>query len=184
MEFYRVYHDESISPYDEVDGFLAGDPYRQLNLNPNTERGGSELGNIFQQHLDWNNTESTPFVSMYKSPHTALITAKAWERRGKENVRVASIDRDTLANHGYIWYRDVRKLARKLNLWIREEIWQSTVFEMIVYHQIPAEAVSEIYTVDGFEEYLRSLFSRVPKITTLITDHQQGINATLSKKPR
>lgn len=152
MQFYRVYHSGSVSQYDDVDGFLAGDPNRDLDFNPTTRRERTELTQLLDQHLDWYNREPTPFISMYKNLQTAIETAKAWERKGKWNVRIASIDRDTLESYGYVRYRNVRRLAGKLGLWIEREIWQSTENELIVFRQIPAGAVTRIETVSDFEQ--------------------------------
>lgn len=152
MQFYRVYHSGSISQYDDDDGFLAGDPNRDLDFNPRTQREKTELTQLLEQHLDWYNRDRTPFISMYKKLQTAIETAKAWERRGKRNVRIAGIDRDALENYGYVRYRNVRRLAGKLGLWIDREIWQSTENELIVFRQIPAGAVRTISTVRDFEQ--------------------------------
>jgi hypothetical protein len=55
-------------------------------------------------------------------------------------VIIYKIDMDDACER--VEYRDVRRLAKKLNLWIEEEAWHNSEHEWIFLNRIPDSAVA------------------------------------------
>ena len=85
------------------------------------------------------------FLSVYSDRETAWAEAKRRERRGRVEVRILEIDVSQCPK-GTMQYRNVRKLAKKLGVWIPDEAWHNSLYEYVFLHRIPSDAiVQEFY---------------------------------------
>lgn len=141
VKYYRVQDNSSATHFNEEDGFIAGDPELQLRMF--TPRNPSEVRNLFNaldSHLDLSDTTPSPFISVYTNVKTAVNSAIARVKDGKKGVFIAYIDVEDI---GGLYYRQVRKVAEEIGLWIQPRAWGNSQEEFIFLHHLPAEAITK-----------------------------------------
>lgn len=142
--FYRVVDEFSqtrVAGY----GLLAADSRSFITFEPrnNTKRRLS-LEMELHNHLNWANREPTVFISVYSDQDTAWAEARRRERSGRTKVTVMTINVSKCAfdcTHKRLEYRNVRKLASKLEIWIDDGAWHNSEHEWIFLHRIPSHAI-------------------------------------------
>lgn len=138
--FYRVIDETSQSRFTNRYGLLAADSRTPATFDPRncTERAivRTELDN----HLHWARDVPTVFLSVYSDRETALAEANRREKRGRVEVRILEIDVSQCPK-GTMQYRNVRKLAKKLGVWIPDEAWHNSLYEYVFLHRIPSGAI-------------------------------------------
>jgi len=132
---YRVYDDQSVSRFDEVDGFLAGNPNAAFNRN----RYWAKF--VVRRHMHWGNRRPTPFISVTASRAKALHYATQREKMGHRDVSIAKIDTAKLRASGVIFYH-MASLVKKTGARIDPVAWNYS--EYLCMWRIPPEAVVEV----------------------------------------
>jgi hypothetical protein len=137
--FYRVEDADSSARYVEGKGILAADTETVVHF---ANKGDTLLRQV-KQHLHWGNRRPTPFISTYCYKSAAWREAKRRAERGKEDVAVYKIDMNRARERAE--YRDIRRLASELGLYIEPNAWNNSEHEWIFLHCVPEEAVVELW---------------------------------------
>jgi hypothetical protein len=130
--FYRVFDDESVSQYDQDDGFCAS----RKAFYPN--RHWAKF--VVERHMDWGNRCSSPFISVTSSYDKALTYLAQREQMGR-NAWIAKVDVQILEQEGVRFWH-MQTLAKRVGAYIEPVAWNES--EWLCLHQIPAQAVVEI----------------------------------------
>jgi hypothetical protein len=133
--FYRVEDEDSSARYIAGKGIIAGDEKTVVRF----ANQGAALRAQVDQHLDWSNRNPTPFISTYCEESVAWEEVERRVKRGKKDVIIYKIDMDDTFER--VQYRDVRLLAKKLDLWITDDAWHNSKHEWIFLHRVPENAV-------------------------------------------
>lgn len=133
--FYRVEDEHSRARYIQGEGIFAEDTNTVVHF---AVRGTALL---VERHLDWANRRPTPFISTYCEESVAWSEANRRVARGKEDVRVYTIDMDE--SYDPAEYRNVRPLAKRLGLYINNNAYNNSMYEWIFLHRVPDSAVVE-----------------------------------------
>ena len=133
--FYRVEDEHSRARFIDGEGICAEDTNTVVHF---ANRGFTLLDQV-EQHLNWANRRPTPFISTYCEESVAWSEASRRVARGKEDVRVYTIDMDD--SYERAEYRDVRLLARRLGLYINDYAWNNSMYEWIFLHHVPDSAI-------------------------------------------
>ena len=131
---FRVEDDESRARYYGRAGLFAEDRNTRVDFDSWDEELLSEV----EAHLDWGNRVPTPFISMYCDEDVAHREAERRVRAGKNNVRVYEID---MRGHKHREWRNVRRLAKRLDLDIPKRALNNSKYEYIFLHHVPHSAV-------------------------------------------
>ena len=134
--FYRVEDACSSAQYIDGKGILAGDTDTAVRFTSNE----AVLRDLVDQHLDWSNRNPTPFISTYCEESVAWDEAQRRVKRGRKDIINYKIDMDDTCERAE--YRNVQRLAKKLDLWIEEKAWHNSEHEWIFLHRIPDSAVA------------------------------------------
>lgn len=134
--FYRVEDHTSRARYIDGDGLLAEDTDTEVNFR----RPDLRLISLVERHLDWGNRDPTPFISMYCEEAVADREADRRVRRGKRDVKIYKIimPKDKRKR---VEYRNVRRLAKELEVDIPEHAWHNSECEYIALNHVPESAV-------------------------------------------
>jgi len=138
---YRLYDDQSVSRFDEVDGFVAGNPNAAFNRN----RYWAKY--VVQRHMRWGNRRPTPFISVTASRGKALLYAAQREKNGHRDVSIAKIDTAKLLASGVTFYH-MATLAKRTGARIDQVAWNYSEYLCLWY--IPREAVVETWKHDEY----------------------------------
>lgn len=92
-----------------------------------------------EQHLDWNNRDPSPFISMYSDEFVARREGYRRVRAGKREVRIYKIDR--YASDERMEYRSVQGLAKRLRFEIPEYALNNSMQEYVCLYRVPDSAV-------------------------------------------
>ena len=143
LEYYRVQDNSSATRFDEINGFIAGDPKLSVRMSPCIDSEYQNLSEALDRHLDWSNRTPSPFISVYAALDTAYNSAVARVRQGKKGVFIAHIAVKDIKD---LSHRHVPELAREIGLGIQPPALRNAEQEFIFLHSIPAEAVnSHVY---------------------------------------
>ena len=115
--FYRVEDEDSDARYYPNAGIFAGARVIDINLNPYKD---PSLHEEVERHLDWRNRISSPFISVYSDQEVACKEAERRVKDGKMNVRLRVIDTMQFDQNSCLEYRRLRRLAKKLGLYIEK----------------------------------------------------------------
>jgi len=132
---YRVFDDESVSRFNEADGFVAGNPDGAFNRHM---RGAKY---VIQRHMRWGNRRPTPFISVTDSRAKAVHYARQRRELGHGGVSIAKIDTAALRTSGVIVYH-MATLVKRTGAHIDPVAWN--YFEYLCLHRIPHEAVIDV----------------------------------------
>lgn len=135
-KFYRVEDEDSRAEYVENAGLWAENTATRVDFRSYDETLFEQVG----RHLDWANREPTPFISMYGDKDVAEREANRRVRDGKQNVRVYTINMRMLEKN-QCEYRNARRLADKLRLYIPKHAWNNSKYEYICLHHVPQVAI-------------------------------------------
>jgi hypothetical protein len=133
--FFRVEDKDSRARYFGEGGLFAEDTDTRIDFKSNNKSLLREV----ERHLDWGNRVPTPFISMYCDEDVALREANRRVEEGKEDVRVYEINMRRSAERRE--YRNIRRLAERLELDIPERAWNNSEYEYIFLHHVPDIAV-------------------------------------------
>ena len=133
---YRVFDDQSVSKWDEDDGFIAGWPDRPFDPSRHGAR------KVVEEHMDWSNRTLTPFISATSSPQKAVQYARQREEMGRSGVFIAEID----ATRGRLSIYHMQSLVRSTRAYVPPEGWNK--YEYLILREIPTEAIISISTWD------------------------------------
>ncbi|KAL8929868.1 MAG: hypothetical protein Q9208_001012 [Pyrenodesmia sp. 3 TL-2023] len=133
--FFRVEDEDSRARYFVDDGLFAEDTDTWVDFRSYDWR----LLRQVERHLDWANRVPTPFVSMYCVEGVAQREAERRVADGKRDVRVYTIDMRRSDERRE--YRNIRRLAEKLDFDIPEPAWNNSKYEYIFLHHVPDSAV-------------------------------------------
>lgn len=137
--FYRV--EDKYSQARAADGGIwAGERHAKVDFKATHERKPKALDRHVMNHLDWSNRRPTPFISMYKDYTVAFEEANRRKRRGMKKVTITEVDVRKV--YGKVEYRNVRRLAHRLQCRIPEKAWHNSEYEFIFLHHIPDRAVT------------------------------------------
>ncbi|KAI1302215.1 hypothetical protein F5Y03DRAFT_212459 [Xylaria venustula] len=134
--FWRV-EDEDSQAQTRNSGIRAagvGGDFRRLSL---------ELRQCLERHLDWSDRTPSPFISAYCDEDAANREVNRRLDRGKRRITITKIDVTDL-DYGTVQYRNLRKLAKNLDLWVHELAWNNSEHEYIFLHYIPREAIEDV----------------------------------------
>jgi hypothetical protein len=132
---YRVFDDQSVSKWDEDDGFIAGWPDRPFDLSKGWARG------VVTEHMDWSNRILTPFISTTSSPHPAVNYAQQREQMRHSGVFIAEVDTFRLGN---VKVYHMQSLVRAIRARVPPQGWNK--YEYLIHRQISVEAIVELST--------------------------------------
>jgi hypothetical protein len=138
---YRVFDGQSVSQWDEDNGFIAGLPDTPFDRSKPWAR------RVVEQHMDWSNRSLTPFISTTSSLPTAVRYAQQREEMGHGGVFIARIDAYGLAQYVDVYH--MQSLVRLVRAYVPHEGWNK--YEYLIHGQIPAETIEEIFTLDEGE---------------------------------
>ncbi|KAH7072735.1 hypothetical protein BKA63DRAFT_515577 [Paraphoma chrysanthemicola] len=134
-EFFRVEDASSRASYIEGKGIYAEDDYTWVDFDSTGARLFAQIG----QHLQWANKHPTPFISAYSDEDVAWREAERRCLDGKKDVRIYTIN--TNRRGKAIEYRNIRRLAKKVGLWIDDQAWNNSKYEYIFLHHIPKSMI-------------------------------------------
>ena len=141
-KFFRVEDEDSRAQYLGREGLFAEDTDTEVDFDSWDWR----LLRQVERHLDWGNRRPSPFISMYCDEGVAYREARRRVRDGKEDVKVYEINmRRTKERREY---RDLRCLADGLGFHIPKRALNNSVYEYILLHHIPDDAVVDWTVVD------------------------------------
>jgi hypothetical protein len=138
--FYRVEDEHSRACYIDNQGIIAEDTDTSVDFR----KKGTALLVQIAQHLDWSNRQPTPFISTYCEEEVAWREAERRVTAGKKDVKIYKIDMHNIDRKERSEYRDIRLLAKKLELDIPVHAWNNSMYEYIFLHCIPDSAVMGI----------------------------------------
>jgi hypothetical protein len=133
---YRVFDDQSVSRFDEVDGFVAGNPYAAFNRNQYWAK------HVIRRHMSWANRRLTPFVSVTASRAKAEEYALRRQRMGHGDVSIAKIDTAALRASGIIIFH-MATLVKRTRASIDPVAWNYS--EYLCLQGIPRKAIVEVW---------------------------------------
>lgn len=143
-KFWRVVDEDSRSRW-RGGRLLAGSPYTRIEFNFLGQREKRRLIAELVNHLNWGNPKDTEFISVYSDKRRAMVEAERRVLQGKRNVRIIEIN--TLkARRRSMQYRNVRELAKKLDVWIEDEAYHNSEHEYIFLHHIEQDAMVRTFS--------------------------------------
>lgn len=131
--FFRVQDEDSRAQYLDSEGIYAQDLFTSMTFD--IKKHCSSIRDEIQKHLDWYNRDPTCLISTYASESVAKSQAKLRIERGKKEVVILVIE--TSQELGGAQYRNLRKLARKVDLRIPYEAWHNSEYEWVFLEHIP-----------------------------------------------
>ncbi|KAI0967658.1 hypothetical protein F4678DRAFT_445118 [Xylaria arbuscula] len=102
-----------------------------------------QLRECLERHLDWADRTPSPFISAYCDEDAANREVNRRLDRGKRHVTITKIDVTDL-DYGTVEFRNLRRLAANLGLWIQELAWNNSEHEYIFLHHIPSKAIEDV----------------------------------------
>ena len=90
---------------------------------------------MVENHLDWQNKNPSPFISVYSDERRAEIEARRRVRDGHDDVFIWEIDTNEAKNVAQ--YRNLRRFAKKSGIWIPDFAWDNSEYEWLFLNQIP-----------------------------------------------
>ncbi|KAH7395387.1 hypothetical protein DE146DRAFT_659918 [Phaeosphaeria sp. MPI-PUGE-AT-0046c] len=142
-ELFRVEDSDSSAIYVHRKGIFAGADRARVDFNSTEDH----LFRVLKKHLDWDNRSATPFISAYADKEAAKAEARRRKAEGKQDVRIYVIN--TNRRGAAVEYRNVRRLAKKVGLFISKKAWHNSEHECIFLHHIPERMV--VRTIRRFE---------------------------------
>ncbi|KIM76144.1 hypothetical protein PILCRDRAFT_826655 [Piloderma croceum F 1598] len=136
---YRVFDDQSVSRFNGVDGFVAGNPDGAFNRH----RYGAK--SVIQRHMRWGNRRPTPFISVTASRAKAVHYARQRQELGHGGVSIAKIDTAALRASGVVIYH-MATLVKRTRAHIDPVAWNYSEYLCLRY--IPHEAIVEVWEHD------------------------------------
>ncbi|KAI0423633.1 hypothetical protein F5Y09DRAFT_203351 [Xylaria sp. FL1042] len=140
--FWRVEDEHSRARTTESNGIQVA-AYTDVDFG----QMSAELRECLARHLDWSDRTRSPFISAYSDEEAAYREADRRRRRGKRDVTITEINIEEMP-YGTVQYRNVRNLAKNLNLWIEEEAWNNSLYEYVFLRQIPEDAIARVISYD------------------------------------
>jgi len=108
-------------------------------------RSENEFYDTLLAHLDFNNDEPSPFISVTDSAEFAMERASKMRNRGYSDVRIIVIDPSAVGKKAL----NVRKAANYLDLYIPPRAYGYTAGERVYLRDIPGDAVVREYSNIG-----------------------------------
>lgn len=139
--FYRVEDEYSQARTADRRGIWAGERRARVDFKARHGCKPKALDQHVMNHLDWSNRRPTPFISMYKDYTVAFEEANRRKRRGMKKVAITVVDVRKV--YGKVKFRNVRRLAHRLQRWIPKKAWHNSKYEYIFLHHIPDRAVTK-----------------------------------------
>lgn len=146
---YRVFHNGSVSRFDEGSGISSGNPTMFLNTR-------DDAYVALKNHLNKNNRTPTPFISTYSDSRKAKRLADTWQERGERGVTIVIIDveewRELEWRELESWR--VLEMSRALNYFKfslpTSVARDATECEYLVLREIPPEAIRRVCPAEDF----------------------------------
>jgi hypothetical protein len=137
--FYRVESSSSRAKYCDGKGIFAEDTKLMLSFDSNHPQLRPKVKN----HLNWNCQVPSPFISVYANKHTAMWEAKRRIEAKHRDVCYFKIDVRRIWRKPCerVEYRNMRKLAKKLQIKIRNRALNNSKHEYIFLHHVPDDAI-------------------------------------------
>ncbi|KAF1973465.1 hypothetical protein BU23DRAFT_554098 [Bimuria novae-zelandiae CBS 107.79] len=135
--FYRVEDEHSPACYIDGQGIIAENTDTSVDFG----KKGTALRDQIAQHLDWSNRHPTPFISVYCEEHVTQREAEKRVIAGRRDVRIYKIDMHDIARNERTQYRNIRRLAEKLDLYIPVNAWNNSMHEYVFLYCIPDSVV-------------------------------------------
>ena len=111
-----------------------------IKLSPRNEWEANNLRSHVQEHLDWSSNFPSSLMSTYNNRDVAFDIAYGRKKKlGKQHVSVVTID--TRKVRGQMEFREMRRLARKLDVPIEDRAYHNSEHEWIILHKIPEDAI-------------------------------------------
>lgn len=142
---WRVEDSSSSAHFERGKGILAGTK-AFVPFYPCTDDELFSLRRYTLLHLDWENPEPTPFISVYNDRNRAAKEARRRDDDGKEGVVIYEVvirerDKDVL---GGIHWKKMTKVMKKLGEKIPEYVGGNADNEVIFLHKIPKKVVRRV----------------------------------------
>jgi hypothetical protein len=158
-KLYRVYHDNSPSPFVPGHGFIAAD-----TSNPFDPASLHVVKIAVERHTDYYNQIATPFISVVDSYPLALDKANALSTNTDLHVKIAIIEYARLRDNYGIHVFRLTELIKMTHANVTPEHRQTPAHCVCVHH-IPSGAITEICSLGEFIRhpvYSRELLVSVP----------------------
>lgn len=142
--FYRVEDDTSCAVTSRSEGIWAAGT-AALHMDAQYGRDAAKLRSAVKKHLYWYSTRASPFMSTYDKKDVAFDIARGRKRMGNKNVTITVIDVERV--RGRVEFRNVQRLAQRLDIHISNRAWHNSLHEWIFLHHIPPVAVIDKFRV-------------------------------------
>lgn len=146
-KLYRVFHDNSVSPFIRGRGFAAGDTF-----NPFDPRDRHVAKAVVQRHCNGYNRNPTPLISVFDSFEKAWEQAHTTSTNTNYRIKIAIIQYSRLRDDYGIQVFRFTDLIKMTNAEVSLAD-RGAHAHCVCVHFIPTGAITEICTLDEFERH-------------------------------